>query len=252
MAGSRRQQRVVAQDLEKVSLGDPRRERRAVALAERLAAGPEATLPFAMVDRAMLEAAYRHLSTRVVTFDALLAPHVEKTAARVGEAGDVYAVHDTTICMFSGEVQPSGLGTVNLADQGFLAHVTLAVAADGTRLPFGVLAAELLVRTERKHTRRRHHFYRTKDADKESQRWKRGIDRASEVVKSPEQLIHVADREGDILSYRTLWPSRHEEIPMRISSLGGRAGIVPPFTSAPAMPRGAPGAPRKCSGTSAQ
>ena len=124
MAGSRRQQRVVAQELEKVSLGDPRRERRAVALAERLAADPEATLPFAMVDRAMLEAAYRHLSTRVVTFDALLAPHVEKTAARVGEAGDVYAVHDTTICMFSGEVQPSGLGTVNLADQGFLAHTS--------------------------------------------------------------------------------------------------------------------------------
>jgi hypothetical protein len=198
MAGSRRRRRVVAQELEKVSLGDPRRERRAVALAERLAAEPEATLPFAMVDRAMLEAAYRHLSNREVSFDALLAPHVEKTAARVAEAGDVYAVHDTTICAFSGETRRSGLGTVNLADQGFLAHVTLAVAADGTRLPLGVLATELLVRTERKHTRERHHFYRTKDADKESQRWQRGVDRSSEMVKSPERLVHVADREGDI------------------------------------------------------
>lgn len=181
-----------------VSLGDPRRERRAVAMAERLAGEPEATLPFAMLDRAMLEAAYRHLSSPEVTFEALLAPHVEKTAARVAEAGDVYAVHDTTPCTFSGESRRNGLGTINQSDQGFLAHLTLAVAADGTRLPLGVLAAELLVRGERKHARQRHHFYRTKDSDKESLRWRRGIDRASEVVKTPKRLIHVADREGDI------------------------------------------------------
>jgi hypothetical protein len=167
-------------------------------MAERLAAEPEATLPFAMLDRAMLEAAYRHLSNPEVSFEALVAPHIEKTAARVSETGDVYAVHDTTICTFPGESRRSGLGTVNLSDQGFLAHVTLAVAADGTRLPLGVLAAELLVRRERKHTRQRHHFYRTKDSDKESQRWARGIDRASEVVKAQDRLIHVADREGDI------------------------------------------------------
>ena len=199
MADSRRRRRVVAQELEGVSLRDPRRERRAVAVAERLAAEPEATLPFAMLDRAMLEAAYRHLSNREVRFEALVTPHIEKTAARVGQVGgDVYAVHDTSTFSFSGESRRAGLGTVNLSDQGFLAHLTLAVAADGTRLPLGLLAAELLVRGERKHTRQRPSAQRSKDPDKESLRWGRGIEKASQAVEAPERLIHVADREGDI------------------------------------------------------
>ncbi len=54
--------RLVREELAGVDLGDPRREARALAIADRLVSPPESTLPEAMGDRAMLEALYRHLS----------------------------------------------------------------------------------------------------------------------------------------------------------------------------------------------
>lgn len=196
--GGRRRQRLVAGEFEGVDLGDPRRSRRAVEIAERLAAEPEASLPAAMADRAMLEALYRHLGSDAVSFAGLLAPHLEKAARRVGTAETAYAVHDTTVCTFPGETRRQGLGTINLKDQGFLAHVTLAVSADGSRLPLGVIAAELLVRREPKNTRRRNAAVRKRDAVKESDRWARGVEAATLRVPPSATLIHVADREGDI------------------------------------------------------
>lgn len=151
MSKATRRRQVVAKELEGLDLGDPRRTRRALEIAVRFAAEPEASLPAAMLDRAMLEALYRHLSSEAVTFGALLEPHIAKTAARAKGLGDILAVHDTTVCKFGGAARRDGLGTVNLSDQGFLAHVTLAVVADGSRLPLEIMAAELLVRGERKN-----------------------------------------------------------------------------------------------------
>ncbi|HEX9399340.1 MAG TPA: transposase DNA-binding-containing protein [Anaeromyxobacter sp.] len=75
--------RVVREELAGIELGDPRREARAMAIAERLVSAPEATLPEAMGDRAMLEALYRHLANEDVTFEALLTQHLGRTARGV-------------------------------------------------------------------------------------------------------------------------------------------------------------------------
>jgi hypothetical protein len=79
---------VVADEFSDVSLGDARRSRRAQSIAGRLALQPQAGLPGAMADRAMLEALYRHLSNEDVSFEALLEPHARKCAARIAEAGE--------------------------------------------------------------------------------------------------------------------------------------------------------------------
>jgi hypothetical protein len=76
---------------------------------------------------------------------------------------------------------------VNGQKQGFYAHVTLGVSADGKRIPLGLLGCELF----------------TRDGDRpigegESKRWRRGIDGAGERVGDARKLIHVADREGDM------------------------------------------------------
>ena len=194
----KRRRDVVAGEFEGLDLGDPRRSRRALEIAKRLAAEPEASLPAAMADRGQLEGLYRHLGSEAVSFAGLLEPHFQKTARRVAEAGTAYAVHDTTACTFGGESRRQGLGMVNLKNQGFLAHVTLAVSADGARLPLGVLAAELLVRTEPKNTNRRHAAVRKRDPHKESDRWGHAVESASARTPEPGTLIHVADREGDI------------------------------------------------------
>lgn len=179
--------RVVRDELAGVELGDPRREARAMAIAERLVSAPEATLPEAMGDRAMLEALYRHLSSDEVTFEALLAQHVNRTAHRCAAAAVLYAIHDTTVCTFAGEAHREGLGRVNGQKQGFYAHVTLAVSADGERVPLGLLGCELFTRDGERPI-----------GQGESKRWARGIDGACTRVGDVRKIIHVADRESDM------------------------------------------------------
>jgi hypothetical protein len=135
----------------------------------------------------MLEALYRHLSCDDVTFEALLAQHIGRTAGRCAAAAVLYAIHDTTVCTFPGDTHRSGLGRVNGKKQGFYAHVTLAVSADGRRLPLGLLGCELFTRDGERPI-----------GEGESKRWRRGIDGACERVGDAGKVIHVADREGDM------------------------------------------------------
>ncbi len=198
----RRRRALVSEEFEGVALRDPRRSRRAKSVAERLAAQPGASLPAAMVDRAMLEALYRHLSSESVSFEALLAPHVQKCVARIAEAGEAYAIHDTTECSFGGVTRRQGLGTITAKDQGFLAQATLAVSADGSRIPLGLLGVERIVRHEHKKTRFRSSKVTRRDPTRESLRWSRSVAAAERLVGKARRLVHVADREGDI--YRLL------------------------------------------------
>jgi hypothetical protein len=187
--------RVVRAELDGVQLGDGRRTKRATLIADRLAANPEASLPAAMGDRAAIEALYRHLAGDEVTLRALLAPHVEKTVTRISDLETVYAVADTTDFVFSGESQRDGLGTITGKDQGFLAHLTLAVAPD--RTPLGVLGVETWNRQELNGKRDR--WSRRNDSGRESLRWSRAMKQARERLgTNATNLVHVADREGDI------------------------------------------------------
>jgi hypothetical protein len=179
---------VVRDEFEGVELGDERRSKRARHIADRLAASPDASLPDAMRDRAGTEALYRHLESDDVTIDSLLAPHLALTTERVRRAGLAFAISDTTTFKFGGDADREGLGPINTTDQGFLTHVTLAVAADGTRTPLGVLGVENWVRASKKMAKR---------PVSESKRWLRGMEAAQERAGSV-PLIHVADRESDI------------------------------------------------------
>ncbi len=186
---------MVRQELEGVELGDGRRTKRAKLVGERLAENPEASLPAAMGDRAAVEGLYRHLAGEEVTLAALLEPHLAKTAQRISEQETVYAVADTTEFVFRGEAEREGLGTVNGSDQGFLAHLTLAVAPD--RTPLGVLGVEVWNRQQVKGERDL--WSRRNDTSRESLRWARGMKQARERLgKYADHLVHVTDREGDI------------------------------------------------------
>jgi hypothetical protein len=181
---------VVAEELADVDLGDERRAARAKVIADRMAMAPEASLPVAMKDRAMLEALYRHLSSEGVDFQGILESHLVRSGQRVAKAStDVYVAHDTTACTFSGESERAGVGVVNGEKQGFFAHVSLAVAADGKRTPLGLLAAEIFTREG------------AQDIEgNEGRRWNRGVATSATRAKNHARLVHVADREGDAYS----------------------------------------------------
>jgi hypothetical protein len=180
-------QEVVAGELVGADLGDARRTARSKLIADRLAATPDASLPVAMKDGAMLEALYRHLSNTGVDYEAILESHLACSGQRIAAATtDVYVAHDTTACTFSGEATRDGVGVVNGKKQGFFAHVSLAVAADGRRTPLGLLATDVFTREG------------TCDLEgSEGTRWYRGAAASAARAAESARLIHVADREGD-------------------------------------------------------
>jgi len=179
-------------------LGDKRRTERLIEVASVLAEQPQASLPEACPDRAVLKGAYRLLENAAVTPQALQASHVQETLGRVRGAPLVLAVQDTTDLDYSTHRATSGLGAIgNGYGLGLLLHTTLAVTPDG--VPQGVLAQETWTRdpaeTGKKHQRKQRPI-----AAKESAKWLRGLAALNALAPSCPQtrILSVADREADV------------------------------------------------------
>lgn len=192
---------VFAREFAAVVLGDQRREQRLIRLAELCRAAPRASFPDIAPTTADLTALYRFLGSPAVRPDAILEPHSQQSAKRCADAGKALVVHDTTELGFPGESRRK-LGRLAGKDPGFFAHVALAVTADGSQRPLGILGTHTWRRTDPQSTTRRadgkpktggdYH----KQTDKESVRWFRLIDEC-EARLAGVQVIHVADREAD-------------------------------------------------------
>jgi hypothetical protein len=85
-----------------------------------------------MKSEADQEGLYRFLNNRNVTVDALLEGHRRQTLTRMPSSGLVRILHDTTEFTFEGERE--GLGGLKDNKKGFLAHVALALTADGVEV----------------------------------------------------------------------------------------------------------------------
>src|SRR5882724_828721 len=117
------------------NFGDERLNRRLRSLVGRLSVDPGSSLPRAL-DSAGLEAAYRFFSNCLVTPKLILQPHLEATRKRSEAEGDFLIVHDSTTFLYRYDGEREGLGRVKRMSPGgkqaFFAHISLAVAADGT------------------------------------------------------------------------------------------------------------------------
>lgn len=185
------------EELEAARFGDLRLTKRLLTVAEQLAAKPDASFPKAAGSDAALEGTYRFLNHDEVTPERILEPHIAATVQRAADEPAVIVAHDTTEFRFGGE--RDGLGWINtLGAQGFFGHFALALTADGTRRPLGVVG--LHVMTRQGPPRNTKHSERREPADRESRRWH---DLAAEVgnrLRPHARVIHVMDREAD--SYR--------------------------------------------------
>jgi hypothetical protein len=176
-------------EYEGAELGDRRLEYRLTKMAKALAEDPAKSLPKAMKTSAELEGAYRLLRNNAVSADGILAGHYEQTLERVAKHKLVIAIHDTTIFEFSGDEEREGLGPLRGKGQGFLGHFALLAAVETPIVPLGVLALEALARPK-KHEK-------AVGAEKESQRWLRGVAAVKERLPADARVIHVMDREAD-------------------------------------------------------
>jgi hypothetical protein len=180
-------------ELADADLGDVRLNRRLSLLASSLADRAGEGFPQAL-DDAELEAAYRFFGNERITPEAILAPHFRQSAKRASCHKDVLVVHDTSQFEFNGESPREGLGRLVNPGQGFFGHFTLAVAADGSREPLGLLAVETIFRLDKPTPRK---LRRPSDSRGESARWPRGIEAAERLLDGATRAIHVMDREAD-------------------------------------------------------
>jgi hypothetical protein len=163
-------------------------------LAERLAERPSESFPKAL-DDAELEGAYRFFGNEDVTPDAILAPHFRQSARRAGETPRIIVVHDTTAFEFGGQTKRDGLGhLIKPSAQGFFGHFSLALTADGTRTPLGLLAVQTVFRLKKPIGQKN---WTPDQSLGESARWLRGVEAAEQQLAGRVEAIHVADREGD-------------------------------------------------------
>jgi len=182
-------------------LGDQRRNKRLVNIAEHLAASPGGTLPQAFEDWAGLLGAYRFFGQRGVTFEGVSAPHLERTRQACRQPGEYLLIEDTTLLDYSDHVAAQDLGVIgDGSGRGFELHSALAVQVEAWTLeqrPEGTLVGLfdqqcLRPRPAPEGEKRRERLSRPR----KSQRWAAGIKRAGRPP-SGSRWIYVADRESD-------------------------------------------------------
>jgi hypothetical protein len=184
----------ISAELGGADLGDERLNRRLGLLADQLAERPDESFPKAL-DDAQLEAAYRFFGNDRVSPEAILAPHFRQSARRAAEGERVLVVHDTTQFDFPGNSKREGLGRlIKPAAQGFFGHFSLALSADGARVPLGLLALETVFRLDRSIG---HKNWTPAKNRGERARWLNCIDDAETLLAGRTKAIHVMDREAD-------------------------------------------------------
>jgi hypothetical protein len=116
-------------------------------------------------------------------------------------ASRVLVLHDTTDGAYGG--QRKGLGRLAGSLPGFLAHVSLAVAGDGTLRPLGALNVYCWARTNEPKSKKSKNGRKLSGADyakredKESERWMEAVRLCRERADAHQLVLHIADREGD-------------------------------------------------------
>ena len=185
------------------TLGDPRRNYRAMRVIEKMARNPSLSLPGALGSDAEVQGCYRLANNREVTFEALHASHGAATRERAVAAERVLVVHDTTPCTFK-HLDPKEVGYLHTGQAGFNLHLGLVLAADEWKRPLGVIHAEAGYRTQKpranrskqRKKKRKSGTDTAKQAHKEYDRWWRGIVSSQEAL-SDVDVLHIADRETD-------------------------------------------------------
>jgi hypothetical protein len=183
------------------SIGDARLDERLRRIVSLAAMDPGESFPEQMASIADREALYRFLANPKVTMAGVLSGHVRQTHDRICEHRSIRIVHDTTTFRFLGDRE--GLGMTRGGAKGFLAHIALALAADDTREPFGVLNVHPYIHQDAVAHRgmtpsQRVLATRAKPrAAKESARWEQAALQVSATLPAGVVALHVMDQEAD-------------------------------------------------------
>lgn len=205
-----------------VDLGDARLDRRAQRILGLWQAAPGASFPAMARSPMELQAMYRFMDNEDVGWEQILAGHVEQTKTRIDEASSplVLVVHDTTSFVFEGDTPREGLGWVSAKLQGFFGHFALALAADGTRMPYGVMGLSMIHRPRPTGpSKHRSGKEWARDPNRESLRWGRLVDETTSRLRGHAVPVHVMDREADAYELLGTMVSRGQRFVVRAKAI---------------------------------
>lgn len=205
-------------------LGDGRRVKRLLRLAEAAAEKPDASTPQQTEDWADCKAVYRLFARPEVTFEAVIAPHCAGTRAAAPQVALI--LNDTTEINYGQERQIEGAGRVGSTDsRGFYLHSALMLDAGSGEIT-GLAAQELYRRPL--HKIRRVSSAERKKLRRETDVWGRVIDRVG-PPPAGKQYIHVCDRGADnfeiychLLQQRADWVIRAAQLTRKVRNSAGQ------------------------------
>jgi hypothetical protein len=185
-------------------LKDKRLDARLTAIVSDLGERPGASIPAACGGYAELAAAYRFFDNEKATPERILAPHRQRTLARMEAERVVLLVQDTTENdLTRPEQQVKGTGPLaTAARQGVFLHTLQAFTPTG--LPLGDVWSHTWARDEESLHEPQEKKRKARKAapieDKESFRWLEGMRKAREAAEecSETTCVCVADSEADI------------------------------------------------------
>ena len=194
-------------------LGDKRRTKRLIKMAEQVANNSSASFCEQMETWGDLKAAYRLFDEDDVTFEAIARPHWEQT--RRLASGRCLVINDTTELDFGKQHDIQGLAAIgNGSGRGFLLHNALLVAADNQEI-LGVAGQKIHYRKARpKNETAAQRLKR----ERESKVWSELIDDVGRPAEGA-QSVHVCDRGADGFEVFCHFVKRQTDWVVRASSL---------------------------------
>lgn len=180
-------------------LGDKRRTKRLVQVANKIASHPGGTLPDKINDPTDLKAFYRLMNSAPVTHAAVIAPACARTREKMAETkGTVLVIHDATELDYSGLSSIPTLGQLgNGKNRGYIAHNVLAVKAE-TREVVGLAYQHLVKRAKPRKGETREQ--RRGRSDRES-RWWKDASRRIPTAPTGSRYVEIGDRGSDVLEF---------------------------------------------------
>lgn len=203
----------IASELSGVDLGDRRLNKRLVKIGEALSRNPEESICSAIGSFHDCKAAYRFFANKKVSPDLISSSHVTCSMERASQSDEsLLVLHDTTDLIYSKFKATKGLSSLMTKPgmsrglQGMMLHNSFLLEESGT--PLGIIKQSYFnhedYRKERgqieKNIQGANKLYPIEK--KASWRWiKHLIDTEDNCRSLKKQVIHVADREGDIYEF---------------------------------------------------
>ncbi len=205
-----------ANEFREVDLGDKRRTRRLIRLAEQRSEHPNGSLAMSCGSQADTKAAYRFLDNEAVGAEAILEGHYQASVERAAGEKIVLAVQDTTELVYTSHPATQGLGYLHtLANRGMLVHSTLLVTPE--RVPLGLIDEQVWVRPDEEFQVEHAKRHQLPTEEKESQKWLVSLEATARFQQrlGETRVINVGDSEADVFDLFRRAEQLHQDILVR-------------------------------------